>query len=230
MLGFNIRMEVNACERKRASTGTQELTSRFVPRSLISASSKRTRLRLLNAAAEVLSRKGLYGATTREIARRAGVSEVTLFRHFERKERLLYALVEHWVASRIAVLEKNASWTANLLKSMDEYAREWYPDFAEGECAGAFLVEELFWPERMRVAMAEIIRPLRERLVALLADAQEAGAIRTDLKVACALDAFNSALYGGALHPASCRTPKYAHNVYRRTVVAIFMRGIGAFN
>ena len=133
------------------------VTSRFVPGPLMSASSNRTRLRLLNAAAEALSRNGVYGATTREIARRAGVSEVTLFRHFERKEQLLYALVEQWVTSRIAALQKNSSWTGNLLESMDKYAREFSYEFAEGECAGAFLTEELFWPEPLRAAMAEII-------------------------------------------------------------------------
>ncbi len=47
------------------------------------------RERLLAAAAEVFSREGLQGATTRVIAREAGVSEVTLFRLFENKERLL---------------------------------------------------------------------------------------------------------------------------------------------
>lgn len=47
------------------------------------------RARLLQAALELLAERGYRGATTREIARRAGVSEVTLFRHFRRKEDLM---------------------------------------------------------------------------------------------------------------------------------------------
>jgi AcrR family transcriptional regulator len=41
-----------------------------------------TRKRILVAAQKVFSRDGFQGATTREIAREAGVNEVTIFRHF----------------------------------------------------------------------------------------------------------------------------------------------------
>ena len=40
-----------------------------------------TRGRLLEAAMQVFARDGLHKATTRVIAREAGVNEVTLFRH-----------------------------------------------------------------------------------------------------------------------------------------------------
>jgi AcrR family transcriptional regulator len=52
-----------------------------------------TRQRLLAAAARVFARDGLTGATTRAIAQDAGVNEVTLFRHFQTKDRLLAAVV-----------------------------------------------------------------------------------------------------------------------------------------
>jgi AcrR family transcriptional regulator len=47
----------------------------------------------LEAAARVFARDGLAGATTRAIARDAGVNEVTLFRLFKSKDRLLEAVV-----------------------------------------------------------------------------------------------------------------------------------------
>src|SRR3954449_10978889 len=47
-----------------------------------------TRQRILAAAREVLLGKGLVRATTREIARAAGVSEGTLYNHFANKEEL----------------------------------------------------------------------------------------------------------------------------------------------
>jgi AcrR family transcriptional regulator len=45
-----------------------------------------TKKRILAAAELVFSRDGFQGATTREIARQAGVNEVTLFRHFRTRE------------------------------------------------------------------------------------------------------------------------------------------------
>lgn len=59
----------------------------------IAPSSTHTRQRLLDAAARVFARDGLTGATTRAIAQEAGVNEVTLFRHFQTKDRLLAAVV-----------------------------------------------------------------------------------------------------------------------------------------
>ncbi len=50
--------------------------------------SDETREKLLEATLELISDKGYLGATTREIAALAGVSELTLFRKFGKKEHL----------------------------------------------------------------------------------------------------------------------------------------------
>ncbi len=47
-----------------------------------------TNQQLLEATLKLISEKGYLGATTREIAQEAGVTELTLFRHFGSKERL----------------------------------------------------------------------------------------------------------------------------------------------
>lgn len=52
-----------------------------------------TRLRLLAAATELFAEKGYQGATTRELAKRAGVTEKTLFTHFHAKSELFVAAI-----------------------------------------------------------------------------------------------------------------------------------------
>jgi AcrR family transcriptional regulator len=47
-----------------------------------------TRDKILETALKLFSKKGYLGATTKEIAKDAGIAEVTLFRHFPSKERL----------------------------------------------------------------------------------------------------------------------------------------------
>ena len=49
--------------------------------------------RILDAAAKVYAETGFRGATTRRIAERAGVNEVTLFRQFGSKTRLLHEAI-----------------------------------------------------------------------------------------------------------------------------------------
>jgi len=51
------------------------------------------RIRLLEAAARVYAETGFRGATTRRIATEAGVNEVTLFRHFGSKSRLIHEAI-----------------------------------------------------------------------------------------------------------------------------------------
>ena len=50
-----------------------------------------TRAKLRNAAVELIAERGFRGATTKLIAERAGVNEVTLFRHFGNKYGLVLA-------------------------------------------------------------------------------------------------------------------------------------------
>ncbi|HVA36800.1 MAG TPA: TetR/AcrR family transcriptional regulator [Candidatus Dormibacteraeota bacterium] len=57
------------------------------------SSPEETRERILSAARSVYVRNGRHGTTTREIAQLAGVNEVTLFRHFGSKDRLLAEMV-----------------------------------------------------------------------------------------------------------------------------------------
>lgn len=63
------------------------------PRSRGTRADSPAREQLLNAALKVYAAAGTRGATTRRIAREAGVNEVTLFRQFGSKEALIRAAV-----------------------------------------------------------------------------------------------------------------------------------------
>lgn len=55
-----------------------------------------TKEQLLKATLKLISEKGYLGATTREIALEAGVTELTLFRHFGSKEHLFEELLKSY--------------------------------------------------------------------------------------------------------------------------------------
>lgn len=55
-----------------------------------------TRDRILEAGLKTFSKKGYLGATTKEITKKAGVAEVTLFRHFPSKEKLFEEMISNY--------------------------------------------------------------------------------------------------------------------------------------
>jgi len=66
------------------------------------------RERVLDSALQVFAEKGFDAATTREIAKVAGVNEVTLFRHFETKRSLFAAVLSE--RSPLFEISRNVSF------------------------------------------------------------------------------------------------------------------------
>jgi AcrR family transcriptional regulator len=82
-----------------------------------------SRSRILSAAVEVFSQHGFRGATTRLIARRAGVNEVTIFRAFGSKERLIAQAIHARAAeSRPATLPETPG---NPERELIEWCTSW---------------------------------------------------------------------------------------------------------
>lgn len=57
-----------------------------------------TKDRIIEATVELVNEKGYKGATTKEIAERAGVNEVTLFRNFGNKKGIVEAVIQKYGA------------------------------------------------------------------------------------------------------------------------------------
>jgi len=67
--------------------------------------------KILNASLVLFSQKGFSAVTTKEIAKVAGVSEMTLFRHFESKHNLFERVFEKFVFSpKFLALFESLEW------------------------------------------------------------------------------------------------------------------------
>ena len=55
----------------------------------------KTRIKILNAAVDIISEKGFKSASMREIARHANVGDATIYNYFPSKEKLLYGYCEY---------------------------------------------------------------------------------------------------------------------------------------
>jgi AcrR family transcriptional regulator len=58
------------------------------------------RRQIIRSASALFARKGYGGTTTREIAKRSGVNEALLFRHFPSKQKLYWTIIEEQCGAR----------------------------------------------------------------------------------------------------------------------------------
>lgn len=187
-----------------------------------------THTRLLKAATEVFAAEGVTGATTREIARVAGVNEVTLFRHFQSKEQLLAAVIQEVTALQAEALANQDEWTQNLYDDLMHYARSYNQVLEENEALiRTFIAEAKRHPEAARRVLHEAAQSKRDKLIAYLRHAQEKGVVRQQVDLKPAVDMFTGMLLSGMLRrTATPTTVGYSRDCYIASCVDLFVRGI----
>lgn len=206
---------------------SSELTSKHPqsPR----GSSDLTKQRILAAAELVFSRDGFHGATTREIAREAGVNEVTIFRHFHTREELLRATLEHGCAAINALIHPDETWKGELADRLERYVRELYTAIRQRESiVRAFISEARALPESIRTALQEFMLIKKARFVAALREVQELGLVRKEADVSAAADFIRDSIHSAMLRHTLYRTDPETVDAHLRGVTDIFYRGIKA--
>ncbi len=198
-----------------------------------------THQRLLAAAARVFAKDGLEGATTRAIAREAGVNEVTLFRHFQTKEKLLAAVLQNTLDQQDATL---AAHPSAVPESCQRTSRDTAPDLRAVLLDIARRYEQMLSVNMplIRTLIGEIHRhsehelrvrksifvPLKEELLATVQAAQRAGKLRPEVDATVAADLFGGMVFMEALRRCGPAAPEYTTAEYQAACVDLFVRGI----
>jgi AcrR family transcriptional regulator len=81
-----------------------------------------TRHRILDAAEKLIFSKGLARVTTKEIAREIGLSEGALYRHFDHKEEIFFAIVHKHRPALIDAFQKHQAGTATISENLTALA------------------------------------------------------------------------------------------------------------
>ncbi|MGA3008153.1 MAG: TetR/AcrR family transcriptional regulator [Opitutaceae bacterium] len=189
------------------------------------------RQRLLAAAALVFARDGLGGATTRAIAREAAVNEVTLFRLFRSKERLLAAVVGDTFGHRNPFTRRELpASTGHLRADLILYARHYEQLLEENlPLVRTFLGEIQHHRGCEQQVLQGLFRPLRAGLIQRLDDATARGELRRDLDSTLLADLFIGMLFTGVLRRASpVIKPQYPAAQYSQNAVELIVRGAAA--
>lgn len=189
-----------------------------------------TRKRIISAALQLFGQVGYAEATTRRIARAAGVNEVTLFRHFGNKKGLLTACVEAFNESGFAArfeAELAGSYPEDILRM----ARlEMHETAANFEILRLLLCDARHIPELREALLAGGLGNLA-RLSVYFQRQIEAGIVRPDLPADVLASAFEGlfsiyVLFEKMLQGAP--TYQLPADEVIRPLVDIFVRGTQA--
>lgn len=138
--------------------------------------------KILTAAAELFGERGYKGTTTRALAERAGVNEVTIFRYFGNKQGVLKALGASWASNfaGLAVDElSGTSDTASMLVRLAQIETAWARQ--SGAVAMRLALDRKTSPEVAEAMGEGGPEDNFLGLVAYLAKQQDAGDLRADL-------------------------------------------------
>ena len=180
--------------------------------------------RLIEAALEMFSRHGM-AATTREIAEVAGVNEVTLFRLFESKDRLLAAVVREVVRAEHEALDRVDLEDFDIRRDISAVAEVYYATHEQYQDFLRTMLAQRLQPKLTEDIMREVIQPLRQKFIAWLSEGQRRGAIRREIELSAAVDAFTGMIFAAVLRRAVF-SPGYTREAYLRTCVDLFLEGV----
>jgi AcrR family transcriptional regulator len=198
-----------------------------------STSAAGTRARLLAGAARVFARHGLAGATTRAIAREAGVNEVTLFRHFGSKERLLAAVVGENFGAEPGRGREGAARpaTADLRADLTRLAGEYDRLLTANLPLVRTMLGEIHHHHRdqERQVFRAVFQPVKSALAGRIAAAQQAGGLRADVGPELLADLFTGMLFTGVIRRAARDLNlNYDARAHLRAAVELVLRGAAA--
>ena len=189
----------------------------------------KTRDKLLEATLQLISEKGYLGATTREIAAKAGVSELTLFRKFGKKEKLFEEMLESYTflprlrdlieeINEMPVKEGLNTIGTRFLKTLQE----------RRPLAQIMLSEMSHYPQKVRRIYQQMIDNLAKTLKSYLEIRKDRGEVRPIdmdfVSYAFLRVLFMTFAYESIIKEQKMSDEKIEHTV--REAVTIFLNGI----
>ena len=181
--------------------------------------SEKARKAILEAAAELLLRRGLGGVSMDGVAEKAGVSKATIYRWWPSKEMLALDALVDWASARVPVRD-----TGSLRGDLLALVRPWVRAIrrpAVGRLIAAFVSEAHSDARFAETYRTHFVEPRRAAGRAAFERAMARGEVSADLDVEVAMDLIYGPVYHRLLHGHGALTDRFA-----RDVVDLALRGI----
>jgi AcrR family transcriptional regulator len=176
---------------------------------------------ILNAALELFVERGVEGTSIEQVAKRAGVGKLTVYRRWSSKEDLLAQAIEQWVSDEVTPSAADVyalppqSIVEHVLPAAAEMAAS--PDFRA--LVARIMGSAVSHPALMAVYWKHYILPRRELAAAMLRRAQQEGTVAPDADLDVLIDMMAGAVTYRVLQPDppdAAEMLRYLTAVYRQ--------------
>ena len=130
------------------------------------------RKKIIRAAVETITKKGIKGVSMREIARKAGLGDATIYNYFPSREAIVYAYYEDQLAFSVKQLSEIAGFNEF---SLHEQLQAFFETQLELFLPDREFVDGTFWAVTFASSHDDqYLKPIRSRFVCVIADLFEA--------------------------------------------------------
>jgi len=137
---------------------------------------------ILTAALEIFAQRGYQKALVTEIARRAGVSEATIYKEFKDKEDLLHAIPEKIMPEATSELALHMQGIKGALNKFRKFLWFYLYFFETNkDWAAVVLLQIKPNPRFIKTTAYQLIRKFTRILIDILEEGKKEGTIRKDL-------------------------------------------------
>lgn len=138
---------------------------------------------IMDQAVLLIAENGIQGLTVRNLARRIGVSEPALYRHFESKTDILLGILDRFALSSQGMRAMLSRADCPCLDQLEVFMVMILSQFQQRpEITAVIFAEEIFQNEpRLTEKVADIMRKHQESLLVVLTRGQACGMIRGDV-------------------------------------------------
>lgn len=141
---------------------------------------------LLSAALQLFARKGLSATSIRDIAKEAGLSNPSLYKHFKTKDEVALVLFERLYRSHLSHLRKDVERATGYRAKLHAFLQNRLQAYDEHTNATIFVTDNLMtlWPHMPNEMKQHTILSLLREIIEL---GRAEGGVATDVEVAIQL-------------------------------------------
>ena len=191
---------------------------------------KSTKARLIEAALDLFAERGVTETTTKAVAERAQVNEVTLFRNFGNKYRLLLAVIQDSAvfAKLVHALVEKANEKESVAEFLREYAQESLRTLDKApDLVRSIVGEAGNYPAENRIALGKGLSEANRYVAAYLEQAIARENIATDFTPEQIVNLLNFLLIGYFVVESSTEGYTYWEDSenFLESIISLFLQG-----